>query len=113
MRAPDFVFDPDLGALVAPPAMLADRIAMDALQTNFPINLPRSCSRPSSPGARSAAMAGLSYLPLPRRDARRRGDRAPGLLPALAPVAIDIIAREELDTGSLTLIDNVDSLRSD
>ncbi len=117
VRAPDFVFDPDLPVplVSSPNVLLPDRIAMDALeQANQPYEIVFTAF--DSLARRSAAMAGLGYLPLPRPLVPDGlVIERPGLLPALAPVTIDIIAREELDTASLTpLIDSVEHiLRSD
>ena len=96
VRAPDFVFDPDrpVPLVSSPNVLLPDRIAMDALeQANQPYDI-----------------VFTAFDSLARRSIER-----PGILPALAPVTIDIIAREELDTTSMTpLIDSVEHiLRSD
>ena len=57
-------------------------------------------------------MAGLGYLPLPRPLVPGRpGDRAARHPAGAAPVTIDIIAREELDTVGLTpLIDRFEQI---
>jgi hypothetical protein len=61
---------------------------------------------------RSGAIAGIGYLPLPRLLVPEGlVIEKDGVLPALSPVTIDIIAREELDTASLTpLIDSVERI---
>ena len=113
VRAPDFAFDPDrpVPLVSSPNVLLPDRIAMDALeQANQPYEIVFTAF--DSLARRSAAMAGLGYLPLPRPLVPDGlVIERPGILPALAPVTIDIIAREELDTGSLTaLIDSVEHI---
>jgi DNA-binding transcriptional LysR family regulator len=113
VRAPDFVFDPDLPVplVSSPNVLLPDRISMDALeQANQPYEIVFTAF--DSLARRSAAMAGLGYLPLPRPLVPDGlVIERPGLLPALAPVTIDIIAREELDTASLIpLIDSVEHI---
>ena len=113
VRAPDFVFDPDLPVplVSSPNVLLPDRIAMDALeQANQSYEIVFTAF--DSLARRSAAMAGLGYLPLPRPLVPDGlVIERPGLMPALAPVTIDIIAREELDTASLTaLIDSVEHI---
>jgi DNA-binding transcriptional LysR family regulator len=61
---------------------------------------------------RAGAMAGLGYLPLPRQLVPDGlVIERPGILPSLAPITIDIIAREELDTAALApLIDRVEEI---
>jgi len=113
VRAPDFVFDPDRAVplVSSPNVLLPDRIAMDALeQANQPYEIVFTAF--DSIARRAGAMAGLGYLPLPRRLVPEGlVIERPGILPALPPVTIDIIAREELDTVSLTpLIDRFEQI---
>jgi DNA-binding transcriptional LysR family regulator len=113
VRAPDFVFDPDhaVPLVSSPNVLLPDRIAMEALdEANQPYEIVFTAF--DSLARRSGAMAGLGYLPLPRALVpdglviERRG-----ILPELPPVAIDILAREELDTADLApLIDSVERI---
>jgi DNA-binding transcriptional LysR family regulator len=113
VRAPDFVFDPGRAVplVSSPNVLLPDRIAMDALeQANQPYEIVFTAF--DSLARRAGAMAGLGYLPLPRPLVPDGlvVERA-GMLPPLAPVTIDIIAREELDTERLTpLIDRVEEI---
>jgi len=117
VRAPDFVFDPDRAVplVSSPNVLLPDRIAMDTLeQANQPYEIVFTAF--DSLARRAGAMAGLGYLPLPRPLVPDGlVIERPGLLPALPPVTIGIIARDELDTASLTpLIDcAVDILKSE
>jgi DNA-binding transcriptional LysR family regulator len=113
VRAPDFVFGADrpVPLVSSPNVLLPDRIAMDALEhANQPYEIVFTAF--DSLARRSAAMAGLGYLPLPRPLVPDGlVIERPGILPALAPVTIGIIAREELDTGSLTaLIESVEHI---
>jgi DNA-binding transcriptional LysR family regulator len=113
VRAPDFVFDPARAVplVSSPNVLLPDRIAMDALeQANRPYEIVFTAF--DSLVRRSGAMAGLGYLPLPRPLVPDGlVIERPGILPALPPVTIDIIAREELDTAALTpLIDSVEHI---
>jgi len=116
VRAPDFVFDADRAVplVSSPNVLLPDRIAMDALDAaNQPYEIVFTAF--DSLARRSGAMAGLGYLPLPLPLVPEGlVIERPGILPALPPVTIDILAREELDTTSLTpLIDSVEhALRS-
>jgi DNA-binding transcriptional LysR family regulator len=113
VRAPDFVFDPARAVplVSSPNVLLPDRIAMDALeQANQPYEIVFTAF--DSIARRAGAMAGLGYLPLPLPlvPAGLTIER-PGILPALSPVTIDIIAREELDTVSLApLIDRFEQI---
>jgi DNA-binding transcriptional LysR family regulator len=110
VRAPDFVLDSDRAVplVSSPNVLLPDRIAMDALeQANLPYEIVFTAF--DSLARRAGAMAGLGYLPLPLPLVPDGLviERS-GILPALPPVTIDIIAREELDTAPLTpLIDSV------
>jgi DNA-binding transcriptional LysR family regulator len=113
VRAPDFAFDPDRAVplVSSPNVLLPDRIAMDALdQANQPYEIVFTAF--DSLARRSGALAGLGYLPLPLPLVPDGlVIERPGILPALPPVTIDIIAREELDTGALTpLIDSVEHI---
>jgi DNA-binding transcriptional LysR family regulator len=113
VRAPDFVFDPECAVplVSSPNVLLPDRIAMDALdQANQPYEIVFTAF--DSIARRAGAMAGLGYLPLPRPLVPDGlAIERPGLLPALPPVTIDIIAREELDIASLTpLIDSFEQI---
>jgi DNA-binding transcriptional LysR family regulator len=113
VRAPDFVFDPERAVplVSSPNVLLPDRIAMDALeQANQPYEIVFTAF--DSIARRAGAMAGLGYLPLPRPLVPEGlAIERPGLLPALPPVTIDIIAREELDIVSLTpLIDSFEQI---
>jgi DNA-binding transcriptional LysR family regulator len=113
VRAPDFVFDPERAVplVSSPNVLLPDRIAMDALeQANQPYEIVFTAF--DSIARRAGAMAGLGYLPLPRPLVPDGlSIERPGLLPALPPVTIDIIAREELDIASLTpLIDSFEQI---
>ena len=113
VRAPDFVFAPDRAVplVSSPNVLLPDRIAMDALeQANQPYEIVFTAF--DSLARRSGALAGLGYLPLPRPVVPDGlVIERPGLLPALPPVTIGIIAREELDTADLTaLIDSVEHI---
>jgi DNA-binding transcriptional LysR family regulator len=113
VRAPDFVFDPDRAVplVSSPNVLLPDRIAMDALeQANLPYEIVFTAF--DSLARRAGAMAGLGYLPLPLQLVPDGlVIERPGILPALPPVSIDIIAREELDTVPLTpLIDSVEHI---
>ncbi len=116
VRAPDFVFDPDRAVplVSSPNVLLPDRIAMDALeQANQPYEIVFTAF--DSLARRAGAMAGLGYLPLPRPLVPDGlVVERPDVLPALPPVTIGIIARDELDTANLTpLIDRaVDILKS-
>jgi DNA-binding transcriptional LysR family regulator len=111
VRALDFVFDPARAVplVSSPNVLLPDRIAMDALeQANQPYEIVFTAF--DSLARRAGAMAGLGYLPLPRPLVPDGlVIERPGILPALPPVTIDIIAREELDIAALTpLIDAVE-----
>jgi DNA-binding transcriptional LysR family regulator len=113
VRAPDFVLDAGRAVplVSSPNVLLPDRIAMDALeQANQPYEIVFTAF--DSIARRAGAMAGLGYLPLPRPlvpDGLTI--ERPGILPALPPVTIDIIAREELDIVSLTpLIDRFEQI---
>ena len=113
VRAPDFVFDPDRAVplVSSPNVLLPDRVAMDALeQANQPYEIVFTAF--DSLARRAGAMAGLGYLPLPLPLVPDGlVIERPGLLPALSPVTIEIIAREELDIGPLTpLIDSVEHI---
>jgi DNA-binding transcriptional LysR family regulator len=113
VRAPDFVFATDRAVplVSSPNVLLPDRIAMDALeQANQPYEIVFTAF--DSLARRSGAQAGLGYLPLPRPVVPDGlVIERPGILPALPPVTIGIIAREELDTADLTpLIDSVESI---
>jgi DNA-binding transcriptional LysR family regulator len=113
VRAPDFVFNPDRAVplVSSPNVLLPDRIAMDALeQANLPYEIVFTAF--DSLARRAGAMAGLGYLPLPHQLVPDGlVIEQPGILPALPPVSIDIIAREELDTATLTpLIDSVEHI---
>ena len=116
VRAPDFVFDPDRAVplVSSPNVLLPDRIAMDTLeQANQPYEIVFTAF--DSLARRAGAMAALGYLPLPRPLVPDGlVIERPGMLPALPPVTIGIIARDELDTANLTpLIDRaVDILKS-
>jgi DNA-binding transcriptional LysR family regulator len=91
--------------------LLPDRIALDALeQANQPYEIVFSAF--DSLARRAGALAGLGYLPLPRAVVPDGlVIERPGILPALTPVTIGIIAREELDTAALTpLIDSVEHI---
>jgi DNA-binding transcriptional LysR family regulator len=113
VRAPDFVLDAGRAVplVSSPNVLLPDRIAMDALeQANQPYEIVFTAF--DSIARRAGAMAGLGYLPLPRPlvPAGLTIER-PGILPALPPVTIDIIAREELDIASVTpLIDRFEEI---
>ena len=112
-RAPDFAFDGDrpVPLVSSPNVLLPDRIALDALeQANQPYEIVFTAF--DSLARRSGAMAGIGYLPLPRLLVPEGlVIEADGVLPPLSPVTIDIIAREELDTASLTpLIDSVERI---
>jgi DNA-binding transcriptional LysR family regulator len=113
VRAPDFVFDPDRAVplVSSPNLLLADRLAMDALeQANLPYEIVFTAF--DGLARRSGALAGLGYLPLPLPLVPDGlVIERPGLLPALPPVTICIVAREELDTATLTpLIDSVEHI---
>jgi DNA-binding transcriptional LysR family regulator len=113
VRAPDFVFEPDRAVplVSSPNVLLPDRIAMDALeQANQPYEIVFTAF--DSLARRSGAMAGLGYLPLPRKVVPDGlVIERPGILPALSPVTIGIIAREELDLADLMpLIDSVEHI---
>ena len=113
VRAPDFVFDPDRAVplVSSPNVLLPDRIAMDALeQANQPYEIVFTAF--DSLARRSGAMAGLGYLPLPLKVVPDGlVIERPGILPALSPVTIGIIAREELDIADLMpLIDSVEHI---
>src|SRR5258708_17667165 len=116
VRAPNFVFDAERAVplVSSPNVLLPDRIAMDALDAaNQPYEIVFTAF--DSLARRSGAIAGLGYLPLPLPLVPEGlVIERPGILPALPPVTIDILAREELDTASLTpLIDSVEhALRS-
>jgi DNA-binding transcriptional LysR family regulator len=95
----------------SPNVLLPDRIAMDALeQANQPYEIVFTTF--DSLARRAGAMAGLGYLPLPRQVVPDGlVIEPPGLLPALPPVTIGLIAREELDIAELTpLIDSVEQI---
>jgi DNA-binding transcriptional LysR family regulator len=111
VRAPDFVFDPHrpVPLLSSPNVLLPDRLAMDALeQANQAYEIVFMAN--DGLARRAAAAAGIGYFPLPRPLVPRglvieQG----GLLPALQPVTMGIIAREDLDTTNLTpFIDSVE-----
>jgi DNA-binding transcriptional LysR family regulator len=113
VRAPDFVFEPGRAVplVSSPNVLLPDRIAMDALeQANQPYEVVFTAF--DSLARRAGALAGLGYLPLPRPVVPDGlVIERPGILPALPPVTIGIIAREELDTTDLTaLIDSVENI---
>jgi DNA-binding transcriptional LysR family regulator len=113
VRAPDFVFAGDRAVplVSSPNVLLPDRIAMDALeQANQPYEIVFTTF--DSLARRAGAMAGLGYLPLPRQVVPDGlVIEPPGLLPALPPVTIGIIAREELDTAALMpLIESVEQV---
>jgi DNA-binding transcriptional LysR family regulator len=113
VRAPDFVFAGDRAVplVSSPNVLLPDRIAMDALeQANQPYEIVFTTF--DSLARRAGAMAGLGYLPLPRQVVPDGlVIEPPGLLPALPPVTIGIIAREELETADLMpLIDSVEHI---
>jgi DNA-binding transcriptional LysR family regulator len=113
VRAPDFAFDPErpVPLVSSPNVLLPDRIAIDALeQAGQPYEIVFTAF--DSLARRSGAMAGIGYLPLPRALVPEGlVIEEPGVLPPLSPVTIDIIAREELDTSSLTpLIDGVERI---
>jgi DNA-binding transcriptional LysR family regulator len=113
VRAPDFVFEPARAVplVSSPNVLLPDRIALDALeQANQPYEIVFSAF--DSLARRAGALAGLGYLPLPRAVVPDGlVIERPGILPALTPVTIGIIAREELDTAALTpLIDSVEHI---
>jgi DNA-binding transcriptional LysR family regulator len=110
VRAPDFVFEPGhpVPLVSSPNVLLPDRVALDALeQANQPYEIVFTAF--DNMARRAGAMAGLGYLPLPRQLVPDGlVIERPGILPPLAPIAIDIIVREELDTAALTpLIDRV------
>jgi DNA-binding transcriptional LysR family regulator len=103
VRAPDFVFDPDatLPLLSSPSVLLPDRLAMEALeQANQPYEIVFMAN--DALARRSAATAGLGYFPLPRSlvPVVLTIER-PGILPALPPVTMGIIAREDFDSANL------------
>jgi DNA-binding transcriptional LysR family regulator len=113
VRAPDFVFDPDRAVplVSSPNVLLPDRISIDALErANQPYEIVFMAF--DSLARRSGAMAGLGYLPLPRPLVPDGlVIERPGILPALPPVTIRIIARDELDTAHLMpLIDSVEHI---
>jgi DNA-binding transcriptional LysR family regulator len=113
VRAPDFVFAADRAVplVSSPNVLLPDRIAMDALeQANQPYEIVFTTF--DSLARRAGALAGLGYLPLPRPVVPDGlVIERPGILPALPPVTLGIIAREELDTADLTpLIDSVENI---
>jgi DNA-binding transcriptional LysR family regulator len=113
VRAPDFVPDPERAVplVSSPNVLLPDRIAMDALeQANQPYEIVFSAF--DSLARRSGAMAGLGYLPLPLALVPEGLTiERPGIMPALPPVRIGMIAREELDINDLTgLLDSVERI---
>jgi DNA-binding transcriptional LysR family regulator len=110
VRAPDFVFDPagPVPLLNSPMVLLPDRLATDTLeQANLPYEITFMAN--DALARRAAAAAGLGYLALPAAliSAGLVAEK-PGVLPPLPQVTMSIIAREDLDTASLTpLIDSV------
>jgi DNA-binding transcriptional LysR family regulator len=110
VRAPDFVFDPEVAVplLSSPNVLLPDRIAMDVLeQANVPYEIVFMAN--DALARRAAGAAGLGYFPVPRSlIPGGLVAEQPGILPALPPITMDIIAREDLDTTPLTsFIDSV------
>jgi DNA-binding transcriptional LysR family regulator len=113
VRAPDFVFDAErpVPLVSSPNVLLPDRIAMDALEhANQSYAIVFTAF--DALARRAGAMAGLGYFPLPRPLVPDGlVIERPGILPALPPVKIAIIARDELDTTGLTpLIDSVEQI---
>jgi DNA-binding transcriptional LysR family regulator len=104
VRAPDFAFDARaaLPLLSSPSVLLPDRLAMEALeQANQPYEIVFMAN--DALARRAAAAAGLGYFPLPRSLVPAvLTIEQPGILPALPPVTMGIIAREDFDTESLT-----------
>ena len=96
VRAPYFVFEPGRAVplVSSPNVLLPDRIAMDALeQANQPYEIVFTAF--ASLARRAGPMAGLAYPPPPLQLVPDGlVIEQPGILPALPPVSIDIIARE-------------------
>jgi DNA-binding transcriptional LysR family regulator len=110
VRAPDFVFDPakPVPLLNSPNVLLPDRIAMDTLEAaNVPYEIVFMAN--DALARRAAGAAGLGYFPLPRSlvPAELAAEQ-PGVLPALPPVTMGLIAREDFDASHLAaFIDSV------
>jgi DNA-binding transcriptional LysR family regulator len=113
VKAPDFVFNPDIPVPVvsSPNLLLPDRLSMAALEAaNRPYEIVFTAF--DTLARRAAAEAGLGYFAIPRSAvAETLVIEAPGLLPDLPQVNMGIVARDDLDTAALApLIARIESL---
>jgi DNA-binding transcriptional LysR family regulator len=113
VKAPDFVFNPDVPVplVSSPNLLLPDRLGMAALEAaNRPYEIVFTAF--DTLARRAAAEAGLGYFPIPRSAvAETLVIEAPGLLPDLPQVNMGIVARDDLDTAALApLIARIESL---
>jgi DNA-binding transcriptional LysR family regulator len=103
VKAPDFVFNPDVPVplVSSPNLLLPDRLGMAALEAaNRPYEIVFTAF--DTLARRAAAEAGLGYFAIPRSAvAETLVIEAPGLLPDLPQVNMGIVARDDLDTAAL------------
>jgi DNA-binding transcriptional LysR family regulator len=113
VKAPDFVFNPDVPVplVSSPNLLLPDRLGMAALEAvNRPYEIVFTAF--DTLARRAAAEAGLGYFAIPRSAvAETLVIEAPGILPDLPQVNMGIVARDDLDTAGLApLIAKIESL---
>jgi len=113
VKAPDFVFNPDVPVplVSSPNLILPDRLGMAALEAaNRPYEIVFTAF--DTLARRAAAEAGLGYFAIPRSAvAETLVIEAPGLLPDLPQVNMGIVARDDVDTTALApLIAKIESL---
>src|SRR5437899_3177413 len=103
VKAPDFVFNPDVPVplVSSPNLILPDRLGMAALEAaNRPYEIVFTAF--DTLARRAAAAAGLGYFAIPRSAvADTLVIETPGVLPDLPQIHMGIIARDDLDTRAL------------
>jgi DNA-binding transcriptional LysR family regulator len=103
VRAPDFTLQPGapIPLVSSPNLVYADRVAMRVLEkSNRRYEIVFTAF--DTQARRSAAAAGMGYIPIPRAAAPPAlVIETPGVLPDLPQVTMGIIAREDLDTAPL------------